>query len=174
MSTNTTHIELTEGNNSVTIHDRVLDIRVQFNDDDYDVYIMDVDATAGEYDPFGDAYEIEIPAMRGELDPDREYDPETVAVSRDKLDDAADTWLDWYNEAVEVEAQQAREREEAEVRQRATVNEVITSHEAAVILGIKQDSVRVACGRGQYKTARKVGGTWLVHRAEVEARRDQA
>lgn len=50
------------------------------------------------------------------------------------------------------------------------VQNVITSQEAEALLGQKDGSVSAACRRGVYKTARKAGGVWLLHRDEVEAR----
>lgn len=51
----------------------------------------------------------------------------------------------------------------------AEVANVITTPEAASILGIQAESVQANCRRGTYQTARQSGGIWLIHRAEIEA-----
>jgi hypothetical protein len=43
------------------------------------------------------------------------------------------------------------------------LTDVVTSQEAAIILGIKDRSVRANCEKGKYN-ARKAGGTWLIER----------
>lgn len=47
------------------------------------------------------------------------------------------------------------------------VASVITTPEAAELLGIKPESVQQNCRRGMYRTARQSGGIWLIHRDEV-------
>ena len=47
------------------------------------------------------------------------------------------------------------------------VRQVLTAAEADDIFGMKRGTSRQACLRGQFDTARKSGGTWLIHYDEA-------